>query len=132
MGARLVYAKVIDSQLYIQRGAEPSPGLENDVVIHDEPGVAGNFHVLRAWTDDEGAVTEQWRLESPGGLTVFEAAPRELHFPSRDHIEHLDDEITDLKIDYAADYTVVFTLDELEVARVNFPIRYGTEPGLEA
>ena len=132
MGARLVYGKVIDSQLYIQRGAEPTPGLENDVVIDDEPGVAGNFHVLRAWTDDEGGVTETWRLESPGGLVVYEAAPRELHFSTREHVEHLDDEITDLKIDYAADYTIVFELDEREVARLTFPIRRGSEPGLEA
>ena len=132
MGARLVYAKVIDKQLYIQRGGEPSPGLENDVVVEDEPGVVGDFHVLRAWTDDEGGVTEHWTLESPGGLVIYEAAPRELHFPTRTHVEHVDDQIADLKIDYAGDYTVVFYLDEHEVARTTFTIRKGREPGLEA
>jgi hypothetical protein len=47
-------------------------------------------------------------------------------------VEHLEDEIAELKIDYAADYTAVFYLDEHEVARITFPIRHGTEPGLEA
>jgi hypothetical protein len=132
MGARLVYAKVIDKQLYLQRGGEPTPGLDNDVVVNDEPGIAATFHVLRAWTDDEGGVSERWTIESPGGLTLYEAAPRELHFPTREYVEHLEDEVANLKVDYAADYTAVFYLDEHEVARVTFPIRRGAEPGLEA
>src|SRR5688500_18969630 len=121
MGARLVYGKVIDSQLYLQRGATATPGLVNEVVVDDEPGLAANFHVLRAWTDNEGSVAERWTIESPGGAVVYEAAPRELHFPTAQHVEELDDEVIDVKIEYAAeDYNVVLYLDEHEVARVTF------------
>lgn len=133
MGARLVYAKVIDKQLYIQRGAEPTPGLPNDVVVDDEPGIAATFHILRAWTDKEGGSTERWTIESVGGEVVYEGTPREIHFPTREHVERLDDEVAEMKVQYAADdYNVVFYLDDIEVARATFPIRRGAQPGLEA
>ena len=133
MGARLVYGKVVDSQLYLERGGSPSPGLPNDVVVDDEPGIAAKFHVLRAWSEDEGSVTERWTIESPGGSIIYEATPRELHFPTLQHVTELDDEVADLKIEYAADdYNVVLYLDEHEVARVTFPVRRDGEPALEA
>jgi subtilisin family serine protease len=122
VGARLQYAKVIDRRLYFERGARVHPGLENKIVVNGEPGVAGAFLVLRAWTDDHGSFTESWRIETPGGQTIYKSTPRELHLATTTHAEHLEDEVVDLKLDYAGDgYQVVFTLDDHEVARVEFP-----------
>jgi hypothetical protein len=123
MGARLRYAKVIDREAFFARGGRVHPGLANEVVLEDEPGRAGAFLLLRAWDDDQGTFTEQWRIESPGGQTVYESAPRELHLASKNHLEKLEDEVADLNFEYAADdYNVVFLLDEREVARVTFPV----------
>jgi hypothetical protein len=124
MGARLQYAKVIDREIFFIRGGRLHPGLHNDVVVADEPGIAGAFLVLRAWGDDKGTFTEQWRIESPGGTSMYESAPRELHIANSGHIERLEDEVADLHVDYTADdYRVVFVLDDRDVARVNFPVR---------
>lgn len=124
MGARLQYAKVIDREIFYIRGGRLHPGLHNDVVVAEEPGVAGAFLVFRAWGDDKGTFTEQWRIESPGGTRIYESAPRELHFANNGHVEKLEDEVADLRVDYTADdYTVVFVLDDREVARVDFPVR---------
>jgi hypothetical protein len=124
MGARLQYAKVIDREIFFIRGGRLHPGLHNDVVVADEPGIAGAFLVLRAWGDDKGTFTEQWRIESPGGTSMYESAPRELHIANSGHIERLEDEVADLHVDYTADdYRVVFVLDDRAVARVNFPVR---------
>lgn len=132
MGARLQYAKVIDRQLYYDRGARVHPGLENHIVLNGEPGVAGAFLVLRAWTDDHGTFTEQWRIETPGGSTVYSSAPRELHIATKGHVERLEDEIADLKLDYSADdYSVIFTLDDREVARVDFTVTFDGVPDTE-
>lgn len=131
MGARLVYAKVVDRNLFYARGGRVEPGLPNDVIVEEEGGEAAAFLVLRAWTDDQGSVTESWRLESPGGQTIYESAPREVHLPTRDHVEKLQDELYNVKIDYTADYTAVFSLDENEVARVDFPVRVDNQPTLE-
>lgn len=123
MGARLHYAKVIDRELYYARGGKVHPGLENAVVLAEEPGSAGAFLVLRAWGDDHGTFTEQWRIESPGGGVVYESTPRELHMPTEAHVERLEDEVADLHFEYASDnYNVVFVLDETEVARAAFPV----------
>jgi hypothetical protein len=123
MGARLLYAKVIDREKFIIGGGKIHPGLSNKVIVNGEPGVAAAFLLLRAWTGEYGTFTEQWRIESPGGTSVYEGIPRELHIATRDHVERLQDEVADLKIAYAADdYRVVFTLDEREVARMDFPI----------
>ena len=123
MGARLEYAKVIDRQLYITKGGRVHPGLQNEVQLQDAPGKALVFLVLRAWTDDHGTFTEQWRIETPGGTTVYESSSRELHMPTKAHVERLEDEVDSLELEYAADnYTLVFTLDDNEVARVNFPV----------
>lgn len=125
MGARLVYAKVIDREIfYVKEQGRIHPHLENQVVLNDEPGVAGAFLVLRGWSDDNGTFTERWSLKGPGGQTIYESLPREVHIPTKTHIERLEDEVADLDIDVATDdYEVVFTLDEHEVARVRFPVR---------
>jgi hypothetical protein len=123
MGARLQYAKVIDRELFYIRGGRLHPGLHNQVVVAEEPGVVAAFLVFRAWSDDTGTFTEQWRIETPGGTTIYESAPRELHIASNGHIEKLEDEVADLHVEYAADdYRVVFVLDDREVARVGFPV----------
>lgn len=124
MGARLQYAKVIDRQLFFDKGGRVHPGLESLVVLQDEPGKAGAFLVLRAWVDDHGTFTEQWRLESPGGQVVYQSAPREVHLPTNGHVERLEDEVADLDFEFAADdYTVVFMLDDMVVARIDFEVR---------
>ena len=96
MGARLQYAKVTDRELFLVRGGKVHPGLENEVLIHEEPGTAGAFLVLRGWTDDHGSFTEQWRIVGPGGGLVYESLPRELHLATRTHVERLEDEVSDL------------------------------------
>jgi hypothetical protein len=133
MGARLRYAKVIDRELFMIRGGRIHPSLANEVVTNDEPGRVGAFLVIRAWSDDHGTFTEQWRIETPGARVLYESTPRELHLATKTHVEHLEDEVADLEIEFAADdYTVVFTLDETEVARVDFPIRVVDQVDREA
>jgi hypothetical protein len=131
MGARLVYAKVIDREEFMIKGGKVHPGLESDVMVPSEPGTAGAFLVMRAWSDDRGTFTEQWRIEAPEGLTVYESLPRELYLATPTHIERLEDELADIEFDFASDdYRAVFLLDEMEVARVRFPVRVAsTEPG---
>jgi hypothetical protein len=124
MGARLVYAKVIDRKEFMIRGGKIHPGLENGVVVQSEPGTAGAFLVIRAWSDDHGSFTEQWRLEGPEGMKVYESLPREIHLATQAHTERLEDELADMEFEFASDdYHAVFLLDELEVARVRFPVR---------
>jgi hypothetical protein len=128
MGARLVYAKVIDREVFLIRGGKIHPGLENDVVVQSEPGTAGAFLVLRAWSDDHGTFTEQWKIEAPGGLTLYESLPREIHLATEAHTERLEDELADMEFEFTSDdYHAVFLLDELEVARVRFPVRLAAE-----
>jgi hypothetical protein len=128
MGARLVYAKVIDREAFLIRGGKVHPGLENEVVVQSEPGEAGAFLVLRAWSNDHGTFTEQWRIEAPGGLTVYESLPRELHLATEGHTERLEDELSNIEFDFTADdYLAVFLLDEMEVARVRFPVKLAAE-----
>ena len=125
MGARLVYAKVIDRELFfIKEQGRLHPSMENQVVLNGEPGVAGAFLVLRGWGDDNGTFTEQWKLSGPGGVTLYESLPREIHIPSKGHVERLEDEVSDLDMDSISDdYHVTFTLNEEEVARVRFHVR---------
>ena len=125
MGARLQYAKVIDRERFLTKGGRIHPGLENEVVLLDEPGQAGVFLVMRAWSDDHGTFTERWRIESPGGSTLYESAPREIHMATKQHVEKLEDEVTDLEFQFSADdYAVVFTIDDMEVARMQFPVTF--------
>lgn len=124
MGARLKYAKVIDRQLFYDRGGRVHPGLENEILVPDEPGVAAAFLVLRGWSDDHGTCTETWKLVTPGGTALYESTPREIHLATNGHIEKLEDEVADLKVEYATDdYEVVFSLDGREVARAIVPVR---------
>ena len=123
MGARLQYAKVIDRERFLTKGGRIHPGLDNEVLLLDEPGKSAVFLVMRAWADDHGTFTEQWRIVSPGGSTLYESAPRELHMATEQHVEKLEDEVVDLEFQFAADdYMVVFTIDDMEVARVKFPV----------
>ena len=124
MGARLVYAKVIDKEAFYTKGGRIHPGLENGIQLLEEPGIAASFLVLRGWTDDHGTFTEQWRVEAPGGAVVYKSLPRELHLATEGHEERLEDEVVDQEFQYAADdYNLVFSLDDREVARVTFPVR---------
>jgi hypothetical protein len=125
MGARLVYAKVIDRELfYVKEQGRLHPSMENQVILKDEPGAAGAFLVLRGWGDDSGTFTEQWNLKGPGGQTLYESMAREVHIPTSGHIERLEDEVADLDLDVTADdYHVCFNLDEEEVARIRFSVR---------
>lgn len=123
MGARLQYAKVIDRGLFIDQGGRIHPGLQNKVLLQDEPGEAAAFLVMRGWGDDHGTFTEQWRLEGKGGGVLYESVPRELHLATKTHVERLEDEVDGLRFEYAAeDYSVVFLLDEREVARTMFTV----------
>jgi hypothetical protein len=132
MGARLQYAKVIDRERFYARGGRVHPKLENGVVLAREPGPAGAFLVLRGWTDDHGSFTEQWKIESPEGLTLYRSVPREIHLATAAHVENLEDEVADLELEFAADdYDVAFFLDEREVARVTFPVTLQAEASLE-
>jgi hypothetical protein len=124
MGARLLYAKVVDRERFMIRGGKIHPGLDNETVVNEEPGKVAAFLVLRAWGDARGTFTEQWRVESPGGSHLYTSTPRELHIATESHVERLEDEVADLDIEYAAeDYRVAFLLDEREIARVEFPVR---------
>lgn len=124
MGARLIYAKIVDREtFYVREKGAVHPSLQSEVLLREEPGEAGAFLVLRGWGEDTGAFTEQWRIESPGGTTVYESTPREIHASTETHIEKLEDEVADLKFEYAGDYNCVFLLDENEVGRVTFPVR---------
>lgn len=123
MGARLHYAKVIDRERFMILGGRVHPGLDNEVQLLDEPGKAAAFLILRAWGDDHGSFTEQWRIESPGGSVLYASTPRELHMPTVQHVEKLEDEVADLEFQFAGDdYTVAFVLDDRVVARVSFPV----------
>ena len=124
MGARLHYAKVIDRELFYSRGGRIHPGLANEVVLRSGEVVAGAFLVLRAWTDDHGSFTEQWKIEGPGNVLIYSSLPREMHLATPSHVEKLEDEIADLAIeDPDASYQAVFLLDDEEVARTRFFIR---------
>ena len=124
MGARLSYGKIIDRELFFHQGGKLHPGLDNVIVIHEEPEVAAAFLVFRGWSGAHGSVTEQWRIEGPGGLMIYESLPREMHLPTKSHLERLEDEVSDLKIEQAdGNYACVFTLDEEEVGRVGFGVR---------
>ena len=124
MGARLQYAKVIDRELFYSRGGRIHPGLDNEVALKDGQVVAGAFLVLRAWTDDHGSFTEQWKIEGPGGALIYTSVPREMHLATPTHVEKLEDEIADLQIeDPEPAYQAVFLLDDEEVARTRFSIK---------
>jgi hypothetical protein len=125
MGARLRFAKVIDKELfYVKEKGRVHPHLESRVVLRDEPGTAGAFLVIRGWADDHGTFTERWKLQGPGGMTIYESTPREIHIATNNRTEQVQDEISDLELEAATDdYNVVFYLDEHEVGRVQFRVQ---------
>lgn len=124
MGARLQYAKVLDQYFFYREGGRVHPGLPNKVVIPHNGGPAAAFLVLRAWSDDHGTFTEQWRIEGPDRSIVYQSVPREIHMPTRSHIERLQDEVSDLDLGAVEGvYRAVFSLDDYEVAGVDFPVQ---------
>lgn len=124
MGAKLRYAKVVDREAFMAKGGKLHPGLENEIVVNDEPGQAAAFVVFRGWGSNRGAFTEQWRIEDPVGQTIYQSIPREIQLATEEHVERLEDEVADLDFEYTADdYNVVFTLDEREVARATFAVK---------
>lgn len=128
MGVRLHYAKVVDEELFYKRGGKVHPGLENKVLLEEEPGRAATFLLLRAWGDNHGTFTEQWRIEGSGGGLIYESLPREVHIATPSHLERLSDELSDVNFEYAADdYSVLFLLDEREVARATFSVEVSGE-----
>ncbi|MFP5299195.1 MAG: hypothetical protein ACLGHL_09435, partial [Actinomycetota bacterium] len=102
MGARLQYAKVIDRELFYERGGRVTPGLDSEVLLKDDPGISMAFLVMRAWTDGHGTFTEQWRIEGAGGGVIYESLPREIHIATEGHVEKLEDEVADLDFPYAS------------------------------
>jgi hypothetical protein len=132
VGARLQYAKVLDQYYFYREGGRVHPGLPNKVVVPHHGGPAAAFLVLRAWSDDHGTFTEQWRIEAPDGSIVYQSVPREIHMPTRGHTERLRDEVTDLDLG-AADgtYRAVFSLDDYIVARVDFGVQRDGNPPVE-
>ncbi len=124
MGARLSFAKVIDREIFfVKERGRLHPHLESRVLMQEEPGTAAAFLVIRGWSDDHGTFTERWKLEGPGCQTMYESLPREVHVATPGRTERLEDEIADLELDAASDdYTIIFYLDDREVARVEFPV----------
>ena len=123
MGARLQYCKVVDKQIFYNENGRIHPGLVNQIVLREEPGTAADFLVLRGWTEDHGTFTEQWRLEGAGGGLVYESVPRELYLATPEHVERLEDEVVDVVFQYSGDdYSIVFLLDDLEVARAKVAV----------
>lgn len=120
MGARLKYAKVVDRDLFLRKGGEITPGLENRVQLHGEPPAkADGFTVRRQWYDVEGAFTESWRLVDPHGRTVHEGLDREVVGGN----DELVDDVDDILFEYAdSGYQLVFSIDDREVARVDFNV----------
>jgi len=124
----LRFAKVIDRQSFYDKGAKVHPGLENEVLLHEEPGPAGAFLVIRGWGDHHGSFTEQWRIEEPEGRTLYQSSAREIHVATNGHVERLEDEVSEMEFEFASDgYAVVFTLDEREVARATFEVKVDGE-----
>lgn len=124
MGVRLAYAKVIDRQLFYDKGGNLHPKLDNIVVLQKEPGPAGAFLVFRGWADDHGSFTEQFRIKEPEGRTIYTSSSREVPMPSRDHTERLEDEVADLELEFAGEgYLVIFYVDDREVASVTFDVK---------
>ncbi|MDQ3661303.1 MAG: hypothetical protein M3454_09645 [Actinomycetota bacterium] len=128
MSARLQYAKVLDQYFFYREGGRVHPGLPNKVIVPHNGGPAAAFLVLRAWSDDHGTFTEQWRIEGFDGSRVYQSVPREIHMPTRSHTERLQDEVSDLVLQAAEGvYRAVFSLDDEEVGRVEFPIQLSEE-----
>lgn len=124
MGAKLRYAKVLDRQAFMIKGGKLHPGLDNEIVMNDEPGQAAAFIVFRGWHGHHGSFTEQWRIKDPEGRTVYESIPREISIATNGHVERLEDEVAELDFEFAADdYEVVFSLDEREVGRARFTVK---------
>lgn len=129
MGVTLRYAKVIDRDEFMRRGASVTPGL--DSVVHipagaEPPVEALPFLVLRSWAEAGGSFEERWYVRDPHGRTVHEPSPREIPVPHselRDQPIELSDEVLGVPFEYADEgYQLVLEVDGREVARVDFDV----------
>lgn len=121
MGATLRYAKVVDADQYQQQGGVTKPRTESVIRIPEEgPSRALPFLVVRAWDYiDSGGIGETWRIQGPEGGIVHEMAPRTVLADQGEIVDELDD----VEFPYASDdYTLVLTIEDREVARVDFPV----------
>lgn len=120
MALTLGYVKVVDADDLQRAGGVVRPGTDNGVRLTAEPPAAiAPFQVVRQWDGIDGSVTETWRIEDPNGRTVHEGTPRELFNGTGEVV----DEVVDVVVDYADDrYTCVLEIDEVEIARVDFPV----------
>lgn len=125
MGARLRYAKVIDTERLSRSGGTIKPGLDSAVCLSAlAPAAAAPFVVMRSWDRVEGAFSETWRIVDPHGMTVHEPMTREL-VPG---VTDVVDEIADTHFEYADDaYQLVLEVDGEEVARAGFAVLEPTE-----
>lgn len=118
MGATLRYAKVVDRD-HLQAHGGLSPKTDNLVLLRDEPGVARDFLILRAWDDVDSAFEETWRLEDPHGQIVYTGTPRTVLAEHGD----LYDEIQGVRFDYSDNgFQLVLEVEGREVARADFAV----------
>lgn len=124
MAATLRYANVVDrDQLQVQGGLSPSTG--NVVLLaEDEPGIARDFLVIRAWDDVGGGVEEGWRLEDPHGQVVYTGTPRTVLAGDDD----VHDEVQGVRFDYTdTGFQLVLEIDGEEAARTPFDVSVAGE-----
>jgi hypothetical protein len=129
VGARLKFAKVVDRDLFLRTGSEVRPGLDNRVqLLGPAPAKSAGFAVRREWYDVDGAFTESWSIQDPHGRTVYTGLDREVVGGNSE----LVDEIDDLLFEYADNgYQLVLSVDDREVARVDFDVVEVEEPDQE-
>jgi len=124
MTVTLRYAGVVDrDQLQAHGGLAPST--DNKVLLSgQEPGVARDFVVIRAWDDVGSGFEEGWRLEDPHGQVVYTGTPRTVL--AEDGEVH--DEVQGVRFDYAdTGFQLVFDVDGEEAARARFDVAVASE-----
>lgn len=124
MSATLRYATVVDRD-QLQTHGGPNPNTDSVVLLAgQEPGVARDFVVIRAWDDVGAGVEERWRLEDPHGQVVYNGTPRTV--VAGDGAVH--DEVQGVRFDYAdTGFQVVFDVDGDEAARAPFEVAVASE-----
>ncbi|HYI44820.1 MAG TPA: hypothetical protein VE174_05070 [Actinomycetota bacterium] len=124
MNVRLAYGKIIDRQVFYEKGGNLHPKLDNIVLLQAEPGIAGAFLIFRGWADDHGSFTEQFKIKEPEGRTIYTSSPREVHIVSATHTERLEDEVADLEFEFAGEgYLLILYADGREIATINFDVK---------
>lgn len=123
MTATLRYASVVDRDLLQTHGG---PTNTDNVVLLDgeEPGVARDFVVMRAWDEVGGGFEEGWRLEDPHGRVIYAGTPRTV-LPDYDDVH---DEVQGVRFDYSdVGFQLVLEVDGEEAARARFDVRVADE-----